>query len=41
MRGLFGEKMSLLRVGLNAHLSEGGLKSEGGKNLNKEKRGGV
>lgn len=40
MRGLLGEKMSLLSLP-NAHLSEGGLNSEGGKDLNKEKRGGV
>lgn len=42
MRGLFGEKvMNLLKIGPHAHLSEGGLKSKGGKDLNQENRGRV
>lgn len=33
--------MSLLKVGPDAHLSEGGLKSKGGKKLNKGNGGRV
>lgn len=33
--------MSLLKVGPDAHLNESGLKSKGGKNLNKGNRGRV